>query len=84
MADISFATEQSPEAVAAQVRQEQEEAQRKATDEYLATPTADHVQPSVASGALPLPPGFVGYLLRGDEGETAASIKMRLRLGLSA
>jgi len=41
MADISFATEQSPEAVAAQVRQEQEEAQRKATDEYLATPTAD-------------------------------------------
>lgn len=62
MADISFATEQSPEAVAAQVRQEQEEAQRKATDEYLATPTADHVQPSVASGALPLPPGFVGYL----------------------
>jgi len=67
--DLRFATEQSPEAVAAQVQQAHEDAQREAVREFLKTPAADAAQqPSAqqpsAQGALPPPPGLVGDIAR--------------------
>lgn len=64
MADIRFATEHSPDEVAAQVHEEQEQAQREAVEEFLKPNTAHPAPQAPASGVLPMPPGFVGYLAR--------------------